>query len=433
MLLAFSVGTGTAMAQPAARPGPPPAGPVTYVQAGRLLADPETGRVDTNKTIIIQSGLVREIVDGFQSGPGQVVDLRDSFVLPGLIDSHVHLTFPPVSELRMATVTQSSADKAILGASNARLTLLAGFTTVANTGAPEQDAINAVRDGVARGLIPGPRILAGGGVPVLGGHGSIQGYREDINDLFGASTPGLCSGVEDCRRAVRQVVQNGADFIKIACTGGVLDPARTGLNQTMSQDEIVAVVQLAHMLGRQVFCHAHSTVGINAALRAGVDSIEHGSLLDDESIRLFLSTGAYLVPTMAALETIRNRALSDPTLDPTIREKALAMGGDRSARVRRAHTAGVHFAFGTDAPIVPHGENARELIEFVRAGFTTIDTIRAATTWSARHLRLSDQIGSLAVGKAADVIAVHGDPLADITELQRVTFVMRAGIVFRHD
>jgi imidazolonepropionase-like amidohydrolase len=432
-LLVMLTGIGAATAQPPARAQAASANEVTYIQAGRLLADPETGRVETERTIIIQHGRVREIVAGFQSGPGQVIDLRDSFILPGLIDSHVHLTFPRVSELRMATVTQSSADKAILGAANARLTLLAGFTTVANTGAPEQDAINAVRDGIARGLIPGPRILATGGVPVLGGHGSIQGYREEINELFAAANPGLCSGVEDCRRAVRQVVQNGADFIKIACTGGVLDPARTGLSQTMTQDEIAAIVQMAHMLGRQVFCHAHSTAGINAALRAGVDSIKHGSLLDDESIRLFIATGAYLVPTMAALETIRNQALSDPALDPVIREKALAMGDDRFARVRRAHAAGVHFAFGTDAPIIPHGENARELIQFVQAGFTPLDTIRAATIWSARHLRLPDEIGSLAPGRAADLIAVRGDPLADITELQRVRFVMRAGTIYRRD
>ena len=407
-----------------------PAVPTVYVQAGRLLADPETGRVEREKTVIIQNGLVRSIADGYVAGPGSVIDLHDSFVLPGLIDSHVHLTYPNVALLRMAVVTQSSANKAILGASNAAKTLAAGFTTVANTGAPEQDAINAVRDGIARGEIPGPRILAAGGAPVVGGHGDVQGYRADINELFAESSPGLCSGVESCRLAVRKLIKNNADFIKIACTGGVMDQASTGLGRTMTEDEIRVVVQTAHMLGRQVFCHAHTADGINVALESGVDSIEHGTLMDDKSIRLFVSTGAYLVPTMAALDA-GLEALRDPGADPVMRSKALTLLQDRTTRLKQAHAAGVHFAFGTDAPLVPHGENAREFAFFVNAGFSTLEAIRAATTWAARHLRLSDSIGSLLPGKAADLVAVRGDPLADITQLEHVSFVMKAGKVYK--
>lgn len=406
---------------------------VVYVQAGRLLADPDSGTVQTAKTVVIENGRVRSIVEGFQTGPGRTIDLRDSFVLPGLIDSHVHLTYPKPSQLPIAMVTQSSADKAILGAANAEKTLLAGFTTVANTGSPEQDAINAVRDGVAAGLIRGPRILAAGGVPVVGGHGDIHAYREQINEMFAAASPGLCSGAEDCRRAVRQVVKNGADFIKIACTAGVQDQAKTGLRQTMTQEEIVAVTETAHMLGRQVFCHAHTTAGINAALRGGVDSVEHGTLMDEESIKLFVQHGTYLVPTLAAGEAGVMQARNDPAMDPTIRAKALALGTDRSGRIAKARAAGVHFAFGSDAPIVPFGENAREFVSFVNADFTPLEAIRAATTWSARHLRLADEIGSLVPGKAADLVAVHGDPLSDITELQRVRFVMKGGVVYKSD
>lgn len=421
------------VAQPSA-PTPAPAGlEVVYVQAGRLLSDPDSGIVQSQKTVIVENGRVRSIVEGFQTGPGRTIDLRDSFVLPGLIDSHVHLTYPKPSQLPVAMVTQSSADKAILGAANAYKTLLAGFTTVANTGAPEQDAINAVRDGVAAGLIPGPRILAAGGVPVVGGHGDVHAYREEINEMFAAASPGLCSGAEDCRRATRQVIKNGADFIKMACTAGVQDQARTGLNQTMTPDEIVAVTETAHMLGRQVFCHAHTTAGINAALRGGVDSIEHGTLLDGESIKLFVQRGAYLVPTLAAGEAGVMQARNDPTMDPTIRAKALSLGSDRTARIAKARAAGVRFAFGTDAPIIPFGENAREFLSFVKAGFTPLEAIRAATTWSARHLRLADEVGSLAPGKSADMVAVHGDPLSDISELQRVTFVMKGGVVYKFD
>lgn len=400
----------------------------TYVQAGLLLADPDTGRIERNKTIVIENGRIVVIADGFESGPGEVVDLRNRFVLPGLIDTHVHLTYPDPSKLRVAIFTQSSADKAILGAGNARKTLYAGFTTVANMGAPEQDAINALRDGIAAGEVPGPRILAAGGIPVLGGHGDVHGYREDVNALFAANSPGLCSGADDCQRAVRQVVKNRADFIKIACSGGIMDEARTGINQTMTSEEISAIVKTAHMLGRQVWCHAHSSGSIKEALKAGVDSIQHGTLIDDESIRLFKATGAVLTPTMAA------RDQGKTGMSPAIQAKASALqaqlGGDGLDGIRRARLAGVKFAFGTDAPIVPFGENAREFAYFVKAGFTPSDAIKAATTWAARHLQLSDEIGSLAPGKSADLIAVTGNPLSDISELSRVQFVMKQGTVY---
>lgn len=406
---------------------------LVFVQVGRLLADPATGRVETNKTVVIQDGRVREIRDGFVSGDGQVIDLRDRFVLPGLIDSHVHLTYPDPRQIASAIVSQSSADKAILGAANAYKTLTAGFTTVANTGAPEQDAINAVRDGIEKGEIPGPRIFAAGGVPVLGGHGDVHAFREDINELFARNSPGLCSGAEDCRRAVRQVVKNGADFIKIASTGGVEDQARTGLNRTMTDDEITTIVQTAHMLGRQVWTHAHTAEGINAALRAGVDSIEHGTLMDDESIRLMVRNHVNLTPTLAAGQAVRDQAEHDPSINPTIRQKALMLLADRTERIRKAHAAGVHFSLGTDAPVIPHGTNAREFVEFVKFGFTPLDAIRAGTVWAAEHLRMTDLVGSLAPGKAADMVAVRGDPLTDISELQRVTFVMKGGRVYRPD
>lgn len=420
-------------ALPATGPRVQSAAAVLLVQVGRLLADPASGRVETNKTIVIQNGRVREIRDGFVAGDGQVLDLRHEFVMPGLIDSHVHLTYPDPRQLAMSMVTQSSADKAILGASNAYKTLMAGFTTVANTGAPEQDAINAVRDGIEKGEIPGPRIFAAGGVPVLGGHGDIHAFREDINELFAKDSPGLCSGAEDCRRAVRQVVKNGADFIKIAATGGVEDQARTGLSRTMTDEETAAIVQTAHMLGRQVWAHAHTAEGINEALRNGVDSIEHGTLMDDESIRLMVKNHVNLTPTLAASAAVRGQAERDQNIDPIIRQKALMLLDNRVERIRKAHAAGVHFSFGTDAPVIPHGTNAVEFLEFVRAGFTPLDAIRAATVWAAEHLRMTELVGSLAPGKAADLVAVRGDPLSDISELQHITFVMKGGRVFRQE
>lgn len=429
---AGATAVGVARAAASAPKGQAPA-PDLYIQVGRLLADPANGRVETDKTLVVRGGRVLAIRDGFVTGEGRTIDLRDRFVLPGLIDAHVHLTYPDPRQLATSLITQSAADKAVLGAANAYKTLLAGFTTVANTGAPEQDAINAVRDGIEKGEIPGPRIFAAGGVPVLGGHGDVHAFREDVNELFARNSPGLCSGVEDCRRAVRQVVKNGADFIKIASTGGVEDQARTGLNRTMTDDEIAVIVQTAHMLGRQVWTHAHTTEGINAALRGGVDSIEHGTLMDDESIRLMVRNHVNLTPTLAAGQAVRDQAEHDPSIDPIIRGKALMLLADRSERIRKAHAAGVHFSLGTDAPVIPHGTNAREFVEFVKAGFTPIEAIQAGTVWAAEHLRMTDMVGSLAPGKAADIVAVRGDPLTDVSELQRVTFVMKGGTVYRQD
>jgi imidazolonepropionase-like amidohydrolase len=225
-------------------------------------------------------------------------------------------------------------------------------------------------------------------------------------------------------------VQRGADVIKIASTGGVLSDTAAGLGQQMTDDELKAVVETAHALGRQVACHAHGADGVNAALKAGVDSIEHGSYIDETSIKLFASGGAYLVPTLLAGDTVTRQAENAPWMRPNVREKARKIGPIMIAAAARARVAGVKFAFGTDSGVSLHGDNAKEFALMVKAGFTPLDTIRAATVWGAAHNRLSDQIGSLAPGKAADLIAVKDDPLQDVTALERVSFVMKSGKVF---
>ncbi len=410
---------GGASAQTAA-----PSNEQIFVQAGRLLADPGNGKVLQQRTIVIAAGRVVEIREGFVAGPGRVVDLRDSFVLPGLIDSHVHITGENSATAELEAVKKTSVDVALDGVFYAQRTLEAGFTTIADLGA-DSDAIFGLRDAIKAGRVLGPTIIAAGPVAAHGGHGDIHGYRPDVMKLF--AYPGLCSGAEDCRRAVRQTVQRGADVIKIASTGGVMSNTAAGVGQQMADDELVAIVQTAHQLGRRVVCHAHGTDGVNAALRAGVDSIEHGTYLDAESIRLMKASGAYLVPTLLAGDTVRNQAQTADWMPANVKKKALEVGPNMIAAARRAREGGVRVAFGTDSGVSAHGQNAREFALMIQAGFTPLDAIRAATVGGAAHNRISDEVGTLAAGKAADLIAVKGDPLQDVTVLERVSFVMKGG------
>jgi imidazolonepropionase-like amidohydrolase len=396
----------------------------TFVQAGRLLADPADGQMLEQRTIVIADGHVAEIRNGWVDGPGTVVDLRDSFVLPGLIDSHVHITAEISATAELDAVKKTSVDQALDGVVYARRTLEAGFTTVVDLGA-DADAIFGLRDAIESGKVLGPRIIAAGVVGAHGGHADIHGYRPDVMKLF--EYPGLCSGADACRRAVRQAVQRGADVIKTASTGGVMSNTAAGVGQQMTDDELAAIVQVAHQFGRRVACHAHGTDGINAALRAGVDSIEHGTYLDAESIRMMKAKGIYLVPTLLAGDTVKRQALTADWMPPNVKKKALEVGPNMIAAARRAHEAGVKFAFGTDSAASPHGENAREFALMIQAGFTPLDAIRAATVWGAAHNRIADEVGSLAPDKAADLIAVKGDPLRDVTVLEHVTFVMKGG------
>ena len=403
----------------------------TFVQVGRLLADPASGRVLRDKTLVIRGNQIVEIREGFV-GDGKVVDLRGAFVLPGLIDSHVHLTGQQSPTSRMVEVTQSNAAQAMVGARYARRTLNAGFTTVADLGA-SNEAIFALRDAVRRGDVPGPRIIASGSaVSVHGGHGDANGYREDILHLM--SPESVCSGVEDCMRAVRLQVRSGADIIKITATGGVLSNTAAGLAQQFSEDELAAIVASAHRMGRQVTAHAHGVDGINAFLKAGGDSIEHGTYLDDESMRLFKAHSAWLVPTLMAGDYVARIAASpDNFFTPAQTAKALEAGPKMLDMARRAHAGGVRIAFGTDTGVSAHGDNAQEFALLVRAGLTPLEAIQSATVGAAEHLKISSEAGRLAPGMPADLIAVSGDPLSDVTELDRVRFVMKGGQVFRAD
>ena len=370
---------------------------------------------------------------GFVDPPpgATVIDLRDKFVLPGLIDCHVHLTGQFGPKFRMQLVENSDAKVGYHAAHHAALTLGAGFTTVRDVGAfGNPEIIFALRDSIAEGTIAGPRVLCVGAIlSPTGGHGQLHGFRHDVCACV-HSTSGRCDGVDDCRRAVRRQVSDGADAIKFAATGGVLSDIRAGLDQQFTRDEIQAIVDTAHALGRRVAAHAHSAVGVNAALEAGVDSIEHGSFLDERSIALMLEKGAFHVPTIVAGMTALEFA-KGPTLSAAQAEKAHIVGVKLKGALTRSYKAGVRIAFGTDMGVGPHGENAREFAYMAEAGMSARDCLTAATVSAAELLEISEQAGTLEPGKSADIVAVDADPLEDLSELERVRFVMARGGVFK--
>ncbi|MEO1408039.1 MAG: amidohydrolase family protein, partial [Pseudomonadota bacterium] len=330
----------------------------TVIEAGHVLAVPGDGYL-RNRSITIEDGRIVKIERGFKSQPAdvRVVNLRDSYVLPGLIDSHVHLTneFSPTSRLKV--LSDSEVDAALDGAAHARKTLLAGFTTVQDVGGPNE-AIFSLRDAIRAGKVPGPRIRASGrAITPSGGHGDANGFSPALTRVF--TGPNACNGADDCRRAVRETIRSGADVIKITATGGVLSNTKAGLEQQFFDDEIAAIVETAAMMGRKVTAHAHGKGGIEAALRNGVQSIEHGTYLDDETIELFKQSGGTLVPTVLAGVTVTGWT-DQPWLPEPSREKAAIVGPLMLDMLSRARAGGVNIAFGTDTGVSKHGENALE-------------------------------------------------------------------------
>lgn len=425
-----------------ARPEPvTPNAPDRYnlVRCAHLITDARRPARD-NVTLISKNGKVDSIIDGVDAplppevaeakAKGAIVletDLREKWVLPGLIDCHVHLSMVIDPESRLRRFTETDELTTLRAAANAKTTLLAGFTTVRDLGA-EPSVIFALRDAINDGIAVGPRIIASGrAVSITGGHGDpTTGTRIDAltNPKY---TESIADGPDACMKAVRQQVKLGADVIKLTATGGVLSPVATGTGQHFTDAELKAIIDTAHSLGRKAAAHAHGTDGINAALRAGVDSIDHGTYLDDESVRLFKQTGAYHVPTMLAGATVAKNAQIPGYYPRMVVPKALAVGPKIKDAVRRSHEAGVKIAFGTDAGVFPHGENALEFALMVEAGMTPKETLVAATVNAADLLGLAPEIGTLEPGKAADLIAVDADPMKDVKTLEKVKAVVKGG------
>jgi len=404
----------------------------TLIHAGELLAVP--GQPPSSRqTIVVEDGLIKEIKSGFASaadfdGDVIVIDLSDKFVLPGLMDMHVHLQFELGPENDSDALKMSDQLMQMRSIHFAMTTLRAGFTTVRDVGSSSQE-MYAMRDAIKNGWIDGPRIIAAGGVGITGGHADISGVSPALMEIF--TSPNVCDGPYDCRRAARNVIKYGADWIKITSTGGVMTDRATGTAQQMEMDELKEIVLAAARMGRKVASHAHAEDGIVAALEAGVASIEHGSYTGPRAIRLFKETGAYLVPTLLAGKTVATLAVESDFMSDTIKEKAVRVGNDMAGSFEKAHKAGVNIAYGTDSGVSRHGTNAEEAVLMVENGMSEMDVIVSATINAADLIDMSDSIGTIESGKFADIIAVDDSPIENIDELLDVDFVMKDGKVYK--
>ena len=409
------------------------------IHAGQLLAVPGRPAV-SNATLVVADGKVREVRSGFAEPAAlglpadtAVIDLRNKFVMPGFIDLHVHLSSSGLRGRDMR-FRESEGYFSLIGARSAHATLMAGFTTVRDLGS-EGATIFSLRDAERDGIVIAPKIIVSGDpISPTNGHADNHNLREEIMQAM--PRRGVCNGADDCRRAVREAIRRGADVIKVMATGGTLDESNAGTGQQFTDDELRAIAETAHAFGRKVTAHAHAKAGIDACVRAGFDSIEHGMWADDKTLREMKAKGIWLVPTVATItfvgdtpEKIRSGPLKD--LPPVSLEKVLKLGTQPRKLARLAHEIGTRIALGTDAPLVPHGQNATEMIEYVNAGMSTMEALMTGTVNAAEAAGVADKTGSLEPGKAADVVALGGSPLDDIKAVMDVAFVMRDGIVVK--
>lgn len=445
-LRAALAAAGLLLALPALAPAAdaPASHDVSVLHCARLL-DPAAGKLLGETTLIVDGGRIRELHAGsvdtrpYQAaasaagGSYRYVDLPDATCLPGLIDAHTHLTDQTSPSAYTDQFRWNVADYAIRSTVYAKRTLLAGFTAVRNVGDNRNDSI-ALRNAINAGIVPGPRIFTAG-VPIgsTGGHADpTDGYRQDL-----AGNPGPADGIinspADAWKAVRQHYKDGADLIKIMPSGGVLDESASADNPQMTIEEIKAVVAAAHDYGFTVAAHAHGAEAIRRAVLGGVDSIEHGTFMNAEDMQLMKQHGTWYVPTIIAGKYVEEMAGKPGYYPPQVAAKARLVGPIIQATAGRAYKAGVKIAFGTDAAVYPHGQNAKEFKYMVDAGMPPMYVLQAATTHAAELLHRSDQLGQIAPGRQADVIAVPGNPLDDITAMQRVSFVMKGGVVYKQD
>lgn len=406
----------------------------TLIHAGTLI-DGTDAQPRSEVTITIDSGRIISIESGFtRPGPDDtLVDLRDATVMPGFIDSHTHLSSQLGPGSYMHRFTDNPSTTAIRAAHYARLTLHAGFTTVRELGDSDHVSV-ALREGIAQGLIEGPRIFAAGkSLATTGGHADPTNNLKDAL-LHQPPTPadGVINGPIEARQAVRKRYQDGADLIKLTATGGVLSMASSGDNPQFMMDELESIVETAKDYNMRVAVHAHGRDGMLRAVRSGVDSIEHGTYMDDEVMAAMIEHGTYYVPTITAGKSVAERAEIDGFFPEMVRPKAREIGPLIQQTFATAYATGVKIAFGTDAGVFDHGENYREFVYMVEAGMPAHEAIRSATYNAADLLGQLDNLGTIETGKLADIVAVNGDPLHDISILRNIHFVMRDGEVFRH-
>ena len=405
----------------------------TLIHAGNLISA-EDRDVKEQQTIVIDEGRIAAIQAGYQPGDANdtIIDLRDFTVMPGFMDMHVHLSMQhggPATYLERFTLNE--ADYALAAAKYAETTLLSGFTTVRNLGDGYNETV-ALRNAINNGRYAGPRIYTSAkSIATTGGHADpTNGFNASLRGDPGPKD-GVINGPDEARKAVRQRYKDGAEVIKITATGGVLSVAKSGQNPQFMVDELEAIVATAKDYEMSVAVHAHGTEGMQRAIRAGADSIEHGTYMTDETIALMKKHGTYYVPTILAGNFVAKKAKIDGYFPALVQPKAAAIGPLIQRTFARAHAAGVKIAFGTDSGVSAHGDNGKEFALMVEAGMEPIDAIISATRNAADLLNITDELGTITVGKKADIVAVQGDPLANIELLQDVQFVMKDGTVFK--
>lgn len=383
-------------------------------------------------SIVVEGNKITEVVKGYvKAKPSEkLIDLSKKYVMPGLIDMHVHIEGQTAKDQFQKRIQYSEADVAFESQKYAKITLMAGFTTVRDMGGTNVNI--SLRNAIARGSVVGPRIFTSGKtIATTGGHGDPSNGIGTNLMLPEDSKNGVVNSAEQARQAVRQRYQDGADWIKITATGGVLSIAKNGKGPQFQMDELEGLISTANDYNFKVAAHAHGADGMKRALRAGVTTIEHGSFLDDECIKLFLEKGAYLVPTIIAGKTASDSAKIPGYYHPFVVKKALETGVMIQDAFARAYKAGVNICFGTDAGVYPHGYNAKEFQYMTEAGMPMMEALKAATITNAKVLDMADQLGAIENGKLADIIAVDEDPIKNVKTMMNVTFVMKDGMIYK--
>jgi imidazolonepropionase-like amidohydrolase len=394
------------------------------IRAGSVLRD-AASEPSGPATITVTDGRIISVVPGSPTAPpgAREVDLSTKTVVPGLIDLHVHLTSDPGTDYRNEAVEPDEWG-VILGIRNGLVTLRAGFTTVREAGSAQYTAFS-LRRSTAEGILPGPRIIAAGpALSIVGGHGDVTGFREDVHAALDYGY--TCTGPVECAEKVRKASRAGADVIKITATGGVLSQQGRGLEGHFTTPELQSIADTAHSLGLKVMAHAHGARGIESAAAAGIDTIDHGTFADDAALKVMKAKGTYMVPTLMALEGVRAR-LGKGVYTPTVEAKGRLAVEAAGKQVQRSKALGVPVAFGTDAGVFEHGRNGEEFALLVKNGLTNREALASATTVAAKALGLEAEIGQIAPGFSADLIAVDANPLADIRTLEKPRWVMARG------
>lgn len=398
------------------------------------LVDVEKLKVYKNQSVRISGNKIIAVEKGFinQSDNEILLDLKNKTLMPGLMDMHVHLS----GEINKTSYSEgffmSNADSALRASVFAKKTLDAGFTTVRDLGDLAPGVVVSLRKAIEKGYIEGPRIYAAGkSIATTGGHADpTNGFRHDLMDDPGPKE-GVINGPEDAMKAVRQRYKEGSDVIKLTVTGGVLSLAKSGSNPQFTQQELDAVVKAAKDYDFVVAVHAHGAEGMKRAVLAGVDSVEHGTYMTDEVMRLMKKKGTYYVPTITAGKWVGEKAAIDGYYPAIVQPKAAAIGPVIQSTFAKAYKKGVKIAFGTDAAVFPHGLNGREFKYMNEAGMPALETIQSATLNTAKLLRIDDKLGSITVGKLADLVAVEGDPLKDMSLMENVSFIMKDGVIVK--